>query len=653
VGGTTSRYVWFPSEELKLQSNWMDFMRAAHVASYEELLTRADADPAWFNDAVIRWSGFRFTEPYERVLDLSQGIARAQWCVGATTNLVLTCLQRNIEEGRGAKTAIHWQAEDGHERAWTYDDLMTETQRMADALLGLGLGRGDVIGLYMPLMPEAAAAMFAVAWIGGIVMPLFSGFGADAIAARLNDGEAKAVITVDGTYRRGEAIAMKPVLDEALAKVPSVAHVVVVPRLNSQIDMKRGRDHWLAELARRADAPSRPVELPADTQFMLVYTSGTTGKPKGTIHTHISLPLKAVVDFQLCFDLKVSDRFMWMSDMGWLIGPLEIMATTLAGGTLIMAEGAVDYPGPDRLWQIIEKHKISVLGLGPALARVLMRHGEEIPSRFDLSSIRIVPSSGEPWDDTSWQWVFDNVCRRRAPLMNWTGGTEMGGGIVSTNILYPIKPGSFHGQVPGTGGDILDEQGKPVPPNVRGELVMTRPCIGLTRSMWRADDRYMEYWSHIPDTWVHGDWASRDDDGVWYIHGRSDDTLKINGQRTGPAEIESTLMATGRVSDVAVIGVPEPDAGTVVVIAVVPTVGEAGSAALAADLTRAVVDGHGDPFRPKRVLFVAELPKTRNMKTMRRVIRAAITSESPGDLTALVNPETFEALKAAAGASKQ
>lgn len=653
MGGTTSRYVWFPSEELKLQSNWMDFMRAAHVASYEELLTRADADPAWFNDAVIRWSGFRFTEPYERVLDVSQGIARAQWCVGAKTNLVLTCLQRNIDEGRGAKTAIHWQAEDGHERAWTYDDLMTETQRMADALLGLGLGRGDVIGLYMPLMPEAAAAMFAVAWIGGIVMPLFSGFGAVAIAARLNDGEAKAVITVDGTYRRGEAIAMKPVLDEALAKVPSVAHVVVVPRLSSQIDMKRGRDHWLAELARRSDAPSQPVELPADTHFMLVYTSGTTGKPKGTIHTHISLPLKAVVDFQLCFDLKVSDRFMWMSDMGWLIGPLEIMATTLAGGTLIMAEGAVDYPGPDRLWQIIEKHKISVLGLGPALARVLMRHGEEIPSRFDLSSIRIVPSSGEPWDDTSWQWVFDNVCRRRAPLMNWTGGTEMGGGIVSTNILYPIKPGSFHGQVPGTGGNILDEQGKPVPPNVRGELGMTRPCIGLTRSMWRADDRYMEYWSHIPDTWVHGDWASRDDDGVWYIHGRSDDTLKIKGQRTGPAEIESTLMATARVSDVAVIGVPEPDAGTVVVIAVVPAVGEAGSAALAADLTRAVVDGHGDPFRPKRVLFVAELPKTRNMKTMRRVIRAAITGESPGDLTALVNPETFEALKAAAGASKQ
>jgi acetyl-CoA synthetase len=279
-----------------------------------------------------------------------------------------------------------------------------------------------------------------------------------------------------------------------------------------------------------------------------------------------------------------------------------------------------------------------------------MRHGEDIPLSFDLSSIRIAPSSGEPWDDTSWQWVFDKVCRRRAPLMNWTGGTEMGGGIVSTHILYPIKPGSFHGQVPGTGGDILDDEGKPVPPNVRGELVMTRPCIGLTRGMWRANDRYMEYWSHIPDTWVHGDWASRDADGVWYIHGRSDDTLKISGQRTGPAEIESVLMATGRVSDAAVIGIPDARSGTAVVIAVVPAIGETASAALAVDLTRAVVDGHGVPFKPKRVLFVAELPKTRNMKTMRRVIRAAITGEPPGDLTALVNPEAFEALKVAAGA---
>ena len=639
-------YVWFPDERIKREANWTAFLRAVNLGSYEELLARADADPEWFWDALIRHVGFRFIRPWSKVLDLSEGLPFAKWCVDATTNLTLSALERNIDEGRGTKTYLIWQGEDGAERSWTYAELIRETDRVVAALRALGLGKGDVIGLYMPLMPEAAAAMFAVARIGAIMMPLFSGFGADAIMTRLNDGAAKAVITVDGTYRRGRRIAMKPVMDEALRQVPSVEHVIVIPRFGDTVELMAGRDHLLDTLVPGEPPRSAAEELPADTPFMLVYTSGTSGKPKGTVHTHISLPIKTQEDFQLCFDLKQSDRMIWMTDMGWLVGPIQILATALAGATLIMAEGAPDFPGPDRMWQLVERHKVTFLGLGPTLARVLMRHGTEIPTHYDLSSIRIAASTGEPWDDTSWFWVFDKVCGRRAPLMNYSGGTEMGGGIVCSNLLYPIKPGSFAGQIPGTGGDILDEDGRPVPPGVTAELVMTRPCIGLTRGIWKAPERYLEYWSRIPNTWVHGDWASRDADGVWFIHGRSDDTLKIGGKRTGPAEIESVLMATGQVSDAAVVGIPDATAGSAVAIAVVP-MGQA-SAALADALGRAVVAGHGAPFRPKRTLFVTELPKNRNMKTMRRLVRSALTGEAPGDLSALVNPEAFEELKRAA-----
>jgi acetyl-CoA synthetase len=336
---------------------------------------------------------------------------------------------------------------------------------------------------------------------------------------------------------------------------------------------------------------------------------------------------------------------VWMTDMGWLIGPMQIISCALAGATVVMAEGAPDYPGPDRLWKLVEKHKITLLGLGPTLARVLMRHGKDIPAKFDLSSIRMAASTGEPWDDTSWFWVFEKVCGKRAPLMNYSGGTEMAGGLVVTNFLYPLKPGSFTGPVPGCGTDILDENGKPVPPGVMGELVMTKPCIGLTRGIWKSPERYMEYWERIPGVWVHGDWASRDADGAWYIHGRSDDTLKIGGKRTGPAEIEAVLMATGRVSDAAVVGVPHPSSGSAVAIAVVPQENEKDLASLTDGLAKAVVAGHGTPFRPVRTLFVSELPKTRNMKTMRRLIRSALTGEPTGDLSALVNPEAFDELK--------
>lgn len=638
-----SGYVWYPDEQMKQNANWTAFIQNAGLSSYDELLAKSDADPAWFWDTLIDHLGFRFIKPYTQVLDTSDGIHAAKWCLGGTTNLTLSAIDRNLEQ-HPDKTFLIWQGEDGEERTWTYAALARETDRFVAALQALGLKQGDVIGLYMPLFPEAAAAMFAVARIGGIIMPLFSGFGAEAIAIRLNDGEAKAVITVDGTYRRGRRIAMKPTMDEALTQVPSVKSVLVVSRFGDRVDLTPGRDFRLDALVPAEVPKSQAVELPADTPCLLIYTSGTTGKPKGTIHTHVGLSVKTQEDLQLCFDFKESDRLVWMTDMGWLVGPLQILGTALRGASMVIAEGAPDYPSPDRLWKLIDRHKVTFLGLGPTLARVLMRHGLDIPSQYDLSSLRIAASTGEPWDDTSYMWVFDKVLHRKAPLMNYSGGTEMGG-IIACNVLFPIKPGGFAGPIPGTGANILDEQGNPVPTGVTAELVMTRPCIGLTKSMWKAPERYMEYWNRVPGAWVHGDWASRDEDGVWFIHGRSDDTLKIGGKRTGPAEIEAVLMATGLVADAAVVGIPDPTSGSAVAIAVVPNENSPG---LGDALSRAIVAGSGSPFKPKRTLLVSELPKTRNMKTMRRLVRAALTGEAPGDLSSLVNPEAFDELKRAA-----
>ncbi|MBM3557576.1 MAG: AMP-binding protein, partial [Alphaproteobacteria bacterium] len=611
-------FAWRPTEAFRKATNWQSLFQAENLPDYTRLAAKADADPEWFWDAVIKWLGFRMVKPWTRLLDLSEGLAFPKWCAGATTNMTLSCLEKNLEAGRGAKTAIVWEGEDGLRRAWTYSELATEVGRVAAGLRAIGVRKGDAVGLYLPMTPEAAAAVLAVARIGAVLVPLFSGFGAEAIATRLKDAEAVAVITADGCWRRGKKVDMKATMDEALEHLPSVRHVLVVPRFDGKVALKPGRDRLLADVAAAGQGLTGAEIVDAEAPLLLVYTSGTTGKPKGTVHTHVGFTVKTGLDFLICFDLKESDRLIWMTDLGWLVGPIQIIACCLAGATLVMAEGAPDFPENDRIWRLIEQEKVTFLGIGPTLARVLMRYGDEPVTKHDLSSLRIAASTGEPWDGASWNWVFDKVLGGKRPLMNYSGGTEMGG-LVATNLLFPIKPASFFGPIPGTGADIVDETGQPVPPGVMGELVMTKPCIGTTRGLWRDRERYLEsYWSRIPGIWVHGDWAMREADGTWIIHGRSDDTIKIGGKRTGPAEIEAILLATGKVSDAAVVGIPDATTGLAVACAVVAAPGEKPGPALLDALSAAVVTGMGPPFRPKRILVAGDLPKTRNMKTMRR-----------------------------------
>lgn len=647
-----SEAVWTPDRATVDGANLTRFMQALGVGSFEALNERASADPAWFNDALIRFLDYRFEQPYAQVLDLGAGVPFARWCAGGTTNVVLNCIDRRRGTSRYTQEALVWEGEDGTVTRWTFADLDRETCRLAWGLRQLGLGRGDVVGMYLPNLPQAAAAMLAVAKIGGIVLPMFSGFGADAIAQRLTDGQAAALITVDGSLRRGKPVGAKAMADEALRQCPGVRHVVVLGHLATEHGWQAGRDHWWHELVAGApaDCAAVPTEaMPADAPFLLMFTSGTTGKPKGVVHSHCGFPVKTALDLSICMDLKPEDRFLWMSDMGWLVGPILVFGGLLVGSTVVLAEGAPNYPQPDRLWRLIERHRVSYLGLAPTVARLSMSLDGAAIDALDLASLRVIVSTGEPWTPEAWQWTFERVGKKKVPLLNYSGGTEVGG-ILTGTVIHPLKPCAFAGPVPGTGADVVDAEGASVGPGVTGELVMRSPSIGLTRGLWHDRERYLDsYWSRLPGLWVHGDFASRDADGMWYVHGRSDDTLKIAGKRTGPSEIEALLMATGLVQDAAAIGVPDAVKGTAVVCICVPRPGIDQAGALKT-LSDAVVAGLGGAFRPAQVVLVDDLPRTRNMKMMRRVVRAAWLGDEPGDLSTLVNPESVQAIRAALAA---
>ncbi len=645
---TSSDIVWRPDAATVEQANLTRFMRALGVASFEALNERASQDPAWFHDALIRFLDYRFERPYERVLDLGEGKPFAHWCVGGETNVVTNCLDRRRGSDAYQQTALVWEGEDGAVTTWSFADLDRETCRLAWGLRGLGIGRGDVVGMYLPNLPHAAAAMLAVAKIGAIVLPMFSGFGADAITQRLTDGRAVAVITVDGSPRRGKPVGAKAIVDQALAQCPGVRHVVVLRHLAAPHGWTPGRDHWWDELTAGAPAECADVpteSMPADDPFLLMFTSGTSGKPKGVVHSHCGFPIKTALDLSICMDLKPGDRFLWMSDMGWLVGPMLVFGGLLVGATVVLAEGAPNWPEPDRLWRLVERHRVSYLGLAPTIARLSMSIPDADFAERDLSSLRVMISTGEPWTPEAWDWTFERVGRRRVPLLNFSGGTEMGG-ILTGTVIHPLKPCAFAGAVPGTGADVVDAtSGESVAVGVTGELVMRTPTIGLTRGLWHDRERYLDsYWSRLPDLWVHGDFASRDADGMWYVHGRSDDTLKIAGKRTGPSEIEALLMATGLVEDACTIGVPDPIKGTAVVCLCVARPGTDRESAVKV-LSAAVTAGLGGAFKPAAVVFVPDLPRTRNSKLMRRVVRAAWLGEDAGDLSTLVNPEAVQAIR--------
>ena len=637
---------WRPSAEYRDRSRLAAFMRRHQLATYDALLRRSVEDPEWFWRAVFDDLEIQFYEPFTRVLDTSRGIAWARWCIGGRLNIVHNCLDKWIGTLVEHKAAVRWETEEGATGVLTYGELWREVNRCANALRELGVGRGDRVALFLPMCPELIAVFFAAIKIGAGILPLFSGYGADAVAGRLRDADAGLLVTADGFRRRGQPVAMKATADAAVAAAPCVRHVLVVPRIGGDVPWRADRDHRWPDLVGRQSADCDTVRTGAEDPLMIIYTSGTTGRPKGAVHTHCGFPIKAAQDLAHCFDAGAADTMFWVTDMGWMMGPWEVFGMTLLAGTMAIYDGALDYPGPDRLWALVERHGVSILGVSPTLVRALMRHGEEPVRRHDLSSLRILGSTGEPWNPESWRWLFETAGGGRVPIINYSGGTEVSGGLVAGNVLTPIKPCSFAAPPPGIAADVVDDQGRPVRNQV-GELVVRAPWIGMTRGFWRDPERYEEtYWSRFPNVWVHGDWAAIDEDGLWYILGRSDDTIKIAGKRLGPAEVESVLVEHPAVIEAAAIGIPDPAKGQALVCFCVLRTGHEPGAALAEDLKAHVAARLGKPMRPEAIEFAQELPKTRNAKVMRRVIRAVYLNQDPGDLSSLENPGAVEGIAA-------
>ncbi len=650
--------VWTASDAVIADSNLAKFLGKAGIsdlspAGFNLLGKLAEQDPEWFWNLVIKETGVQFYEPYKKVFDVSQGIQWAKWCVGGTTNVVLNCLDKNHDIHHLDKEAIVWNAENGISQSWSYEKLNVETSMLADGLRALGIQPGDVVGLYMPMVPYAAAAMLAVNKVGAIILPLFSGFGAEAVASRLSDAGAVGVMTADGTWRRGKHIDLKSTIDSVVSMLPAIKYVVVLKNTAEDVSWNIATDHWWHELCegRPTDVPTEI--MPADAPAMIMYTSGTTGKPKGTVHSHSGLVTKLAMDMSIFADYKASDRMMWVSDMGWLVGPLLVYASTFVGATIVMAEGAYDYPDQGRFWRLIQNNRVSFLGIAPTIIRSFMQEGGAGVENYDLSSLRIAFSSGEPWTDDAWMWMFENVCQKRIPIINYSGGTEVCGGILIGTLLHPLKPCSFSGPIPGMGADIVDDDGHSVTAPGVGELVLRRPSIGMTRGLWNDSARYLNsYWGKWPALWVHGDTARIDSDGFWFISGRSDDTLKITGKRTGPSEIETLVMATGLANEVAAIGLPDLVKGETVGLFVTLMPGVSPDSKTRKCLIDAVISGLGAAFRPSSVMFVNDIPKTRNMKIMRRVVRAVYLGLEPGDLSSLINPESLDCISEAIGTQR-
>jgi acetyl-CoA synthetase len=638
---------WRPTEEYVERANVTRFMRVHGIDTYDELVSRSQEDVEWFWDAVVQDLGIEFFDRYERALDTADGIPWATWFVGGTTNLAHNCVDIWAERTPDA-LAVLWEGEDGEVRRVTYRKLREMADRLANGLRGLGIGERDAVGIFMPMVPETVAATLACAKLGAIYLPIFSGYAPDAVATRLNDAQARVLITADGFLRRGQPVAMKEIADQAADAAPSVSNVVTWARLGrSDAPERPDRDVRWDELLGAQPARFDTLHLDSEHPLFIAYTSGTTGRPKGSVHVHGGFTVKITEEVAYQADLHQDETLFWVTDLGWIMGPWEITGAGALGATVFLYEGAPNFPRPDRVWDMVERHGITTLGISPTLIRALIPAGDEWVERHDLSSLRILGSTGEPWNPEPWTWFLEKVGGGRCPIINISGGTEVGACFLSPLPITELKPSTLRGPALGMAIDVWGPDGKPVPRGEVGELVCTKPWPAMTRGVWGDPDRYLDtYWSRWPDVWVHGDWATIDEDGFWFLHGRSDDTMNIAGKRLGPAEVESALTEHPAVAESAAVGVPHDVKGESIWCFVITKPGFATGDDLVAKLKAEVARHLGKAFTPDRIVFVDELPKTRSAKILRRAIRATVVGQDPGDLSSLENPSAIEKIRA-------
>jgi len=620
---------WTPDEETLAHANVTRLMRRLRVSDYRELVHRSAEDPEWFWPAAVDDLGLEFFRPWEQLVDQAAGPEWATWFVGGRLNIAWNCVHRWAERRPGAIAAVGL-GEDGARSELTFAGMSKQVTKLAEALQRLGVEPGDRVALFLPMSPDVAIASHACAHIGAVQVPIFSGFAAPAVAQRLQDSGAKVAITTRTSLRRGREVPMLAILEEARLAAPVLEHVILAP--------------W-DELV--ADCPGTLEPLPVDSEhpYLLTYTSGTTGPPKGVLHVQGGFLVSIAREVAYQADAHPEDVLHFATDMGWIMGPWTVVGGGAAGCTLVFAEGAPDFPA-DRLWRMVESERVSILGCSPTLIRALIPHGEP---QADLSSLRVIVTTGEPWNPDPYRWLFERVGGGRCPIINCSGGTEVGACFLSPTPAIPIKTCSLGGPALGMAMDVVDAEGRSlVGTGEVGELVCRKSFPGMTRGFWRDPERYLDtYWRRFPGIWTHGDWASVDEDGDWFLHGRSDDTLNIAGKRVGPAELESAAVSHSAVSEAAAVGIPHEVKGEVAWIFCVLVPGVEPGEDLAAEVSGCVAADLGKAFAPDRVVFVPALPKTRSAKIVRRAVRATALGQDPGDMSSVENPDALDAIEAA------
>ena len=633
----TKPIIWEAPDSIKKKSKLTLFLKYCNVSNYDDLEKKSFSDPGWLWDNVIKFSDLKFYNPYKKILDETKGPPWSKWCVGGTTNIVLNCIDRHKDKDFFKETFIYSEREDGKESSITYEEFDKQISKVGNSLKINGFKKGDVIALYMPQFIETYIAYFAILKIGCVVLPLFSGYGSKAVVERLNIAKAKGIFTVEKTFRKGKEIRMFDLVKSDLDQVQSLNKIFLLGK-----DTGKKIFNW--ENFNNVSEKLNTEEMNSEDPAIIHFTSGTTGKPKGCVYTHVGLVSKMSFDEGVLADFKQNDIHLCMADMGWMVGSKSATIASLHGAKMVIAEGVPDFPDEVRFWKLIEKYKVSWTELSPALIRAQMIKDKKLFKDLNLNSLRIVCTGGEPWTEKPWKWLFEFIGKSKVPIMNSAGGTEVSGSILHCCLHRPFKVGSFNAPIPGMSADILTLDGKKVSTDEMGELVMRKSSIGLTKSLWNDDDRYIKnYWSIIKDFWVHGDLASKDKDGHWFLHGRSDDTIKVSGKRIGPSELESVIVKSGKAKEVAAVGIPDENKGSKIILSIVLLENSEEKESYFENL---VINDLGKSFKPDKIIFVKDLPKTRNMKIMRRVIKSCLAKEDPGDISTLLNPESVEEIRA-------
>lgn len=635
---------WFPTDIQIKATKLHKWMRKLGYTDYDAFYKASILDISWFWSQAEKELDIEWFQRYRQALDLSDGWKWPHWYVKGKLNASQNAVFKWAEkEDIKQEMALKWEGEGGEQIQFTFDELASNIKRAANGFKQSGISKGDVVTLYMPMIPETVISMMALSQIGAVFSPVFSGYGADAVAARMDAAGSSVLIAASGYTRKGRPVLMKKEADRAIDLSRAGETLIIVER-EDEVEIRDAIDITWKEIM--SHTPLEKVyKAKSDEPFMLLYTSGTTGKPKGTVHTHGGFPIKAAFDAGICMDVKKGDTFCWYTDMGWMMGPFLVYGALLNGACLMMYEGAPDYPEPDRLWKLTESAGITHLGVSPTLIRSLMQHGKEWTENKDLSSLRVIGSTGEPWNPEPWKWLFRTAGRSRIPIINYSGGTETSGGILGNLLLKPIGPATFNSAIPGMAADVFNDNGQSVTDEV-GELVVKKPWVGMTAGFWKEPERYEEaYWNRWKDIWVHGDWAVKTEEGYWTITGRSDDVMTIAGKRVGPGEIESILVEHYAVKEAAAIGVPDEKKGESLICFIVLNKGNLPSRRIIEEAGERCESSMGRSLVPSAIFIVEDLPKTRNGKIMRRAVRSAFLNEETGDLSALENPQVLEEIK--------